>query len=152
MGHISQGHCCSVAQSCPTICDPMDCSTLGFPVLHHLPEFAQTHVHWVSDAIQPCLLPFPRMNQNSLQNLLLSMGKLFRRTEAFGKWMCLQSTLSSKGICEPELIRTYKSAEREAKELRQNLSNVEQYVGKELSAQMEKDVHKSVDTLWMVFV
>ena len=45
--------CCSVAQSYPTLCDPMDCSTLGFPVLHHLPELAQTHVHRVSDAIQP---------------------------------------------------------------------------------------------------
>ena len=47
--------CCfpSVAQSCPTLCDPMDCSTPGFPVHHHLPELAQTHVHWVSDAIQP---------------------------------------------------------------------------------------------------
>ena len=33
--------CCSVAQSCPTVCDPMDCSTPGFPVLHYLPEFAQ---------------------------------------------------------------------------------------------------------------
>ena len=40
-------------QSCLTLCDPMDCSTLGFPVLHHPPEFAQTYVHWVSDAIQP---------------------------------------------------------------------------------------------------
>ena len=38
--------CCSVAQSCPTLCDPMNCSTPGFPVLHHLPEFVQTHVHW----------------------------------------------------------------------------------------------------------
>ena len=37
--------CCSVAQSCPTLCDPMNCSTPGFPVLHHLPEFVQTHVH-----------------------------------------------------------------------------------------------------------
>ena len=45
--------CCSVAQSCPTLCDPMDCSTPGFPVLHQLPELAQTHIHWVSDAIQP---------------------------------------------------------------------------------------------------
>ena len=45
--------CCSVAQSCPTLCDPMDCGTWGFPVLHHLPEFAQTHVHWVGNAILP---------------------------------------------------------------------------------------------------
>ena len=37
--------CCSVAQSCLILCNPMDCSTRGFPVLHHLPEFVQTHVH-----------------------------------------------------------------------------------------------------------
>ena len=43
----------SVTQSCPTLCDPMDCSMPGFPVHHHLPEPAQTHVHRVSDAIQP---------------------------------------------------------------------------------------------------
>ena len=42
----------SVAQSCPTHCDPMNHSTPGFPVHHHLPEFTQTHVHRVSDAIQ----------------------------------------------------------------------------------------------------
>ena len=43
----------SVAQSCPTLCSPIDCSTPGFPVLHQLPESTQTHVHWVGDAIQP---------------------------------------------------------------------------------------------------
>ena len=43
----------SVAQSCPTLCDPMNCSTPGLPVHHQLPEFTQTHVHWVGDAIQP---------------------------------------------------------------------------------------------------
>ena len=43
----------SVAQSCLTLWDPMDCSTPGFPVHHQLPELAQTHVHWISDAIQP---------------------------------------------------------------------------------------------------
>ena len=43
----------SVAQSCPTLCDPMDCSTPSFPVHHQLLEFTQTHVHWVGDAIQP---------------------------------------------------------------------------------------------------
>ena len=46
-------YCCSVAKSCPTRCDPVDCSTPGFPILHYLLEFAQTHVHWVGDAIQP---------------------------------------------------------------------------------------------------
>ena len=43
----------SVIQPCLTLCDPMDCSTPGFPVHHQLPELTQTHVHWVSDAIQP---------------------------------------------------------------------------------------------------
>ena len=43
----------SVAQSCPTLCDPMNCRTPGLPVHHHLPEFTQTHVHRVRDAIQP---------------------------------------------------------------------------------------------------
>jgi len=43
----------SVAQSCLTLCDPMNCSTPGLPVHHQLPEFTQTHVHWVGDAIQP---------------------------------------------------------------------------------------------------
>ena len=43
----------SVAQSCPTLCDPMNHSTPGLPVHHQLPEFTQTHVHWVGNAIQP---------------------------------------------------------------------------------------------------
>ena len=44
--------CSSVAQLCPALCNPMDCSTPGFPVLHHLLELAQTYVRWVSDAVQ----------------------------------------------------------------------------------------------------
>ena len=49
----------SVAQSCPTLCDPMNRSTPGLPVHHHLPDFTQTHVHRVGNAIQPShpLLP-----------------------------------------------------------------------------------------------
>ena len=45
--------CCLVAQSCLTLCDLMECGTPGFPVLHHLPELAQTPVRWVHNAIQP---------------------------------------------------------------------------------------------------
>ena len=54
--------CCAVTQSCLTLCHPMDCSTPGFPVPHCLPEFAQTHVYLVSDAIRsshPLLSPSP---------------------------------------------------------------------------------------------
>ena len=45
--------CCSVIKPCLTFWNRMNCSTPGFSVLHHLPQLAQTHVHWVSDAIQP---------------------------------------------------------------------------------------------------
>ena len=46
-------NCCSVAELCLTLCNPMDCGMPNFPVLHYLLEFAQTYVHWVSDDIQP---------------------------------------------------------------------------------------------------
>ena len=45
--------CCSVAQLCLTLCTPMNCSTSGLSVPHHLPKFAQVHVHCIGDAIQP---------------------------------------------------------------------------------------------------
>ena len=71
--------CCSVTMSYPTLCDPMDCSTLGFPVPHHLPEFAQVHVHWIGEAIQPShhlLPPFPCL-QSSPASESFSMSWLF---------------------------------------------------------------------------
>ena len=50
----------SFAQSCPTLCDPMDCSMPGLPVHHQVPKFTQAHVHWVGGAIQPSYpLSFP---------------------------------------------------------------------------------------------
>ena len=51
--HLRASSVRSVAQSCLTLCNPMDCSTLGLPVHHQLLEFSQTHVHQVADAIQP---------------------------------------------------------------------------------------------------
>ena len=50
---LSPGCCCSVTKSCPALCNTMDCSTPGFPVLHYLWELAQIHVQWVDDAIYP---------------------------------------------------------------------------------------------------
>ena len=64
--------CCSVAQSCPTLCNPMHYSMPGFPVLHNLPESAQTHVHWVNDAIQPShplSSPSPAFNHSQHKGL-----------------------------------------------------------------------------------
>ena len=51
--HIHSVQFSLVAQWCPTLCDPMNHSTPGLPVHHQFPEITQTHVHWVSDAIQP---------------------------------------------------------------------------------------------------
>ena len=65
---------CSLSKSCPTLCNIMDCSTPGFPVLLHLPEFAQTCGHWASDDIQPShplLSPFPVFNIFQHQSLFL---------------------------------------------------------------------------------
>ena len=62
LSEIHDCGCCAVTKSCLILCNPMDYSTPGFPVLHCLPEFTQTHVHWVDDAIQlyhPLLPPPP---------------------------------------------------------------------------------------------
>ena len=80
---------CSVTQLCPTLCNPMDCSMSGFLVLLYLPEFAQTHVHWVDDAIQPfhSLLPPspPALNLSQHQGLfqwVASGGQRFGATSS----------------------------------------------------------------------
>ena len=73
----------SVAQSCPTLCDPMDNSTPGLPLHHQLPELTQIHVHWVSDAIQPshpvvpfsCPLSFPPSGSFQMSQLFASGGQ-----------------------------------------------------------------------------
>ena len=71
--------CCSVTKSCPTLCDPTYCSTPGSPVLHQLPELDQTHVHQVSDAIQPSHLCRP----------LLLLPSLFPRNRVFSSELVL---------------------------------------------------------------
>ena len=70
-------YCGLVTQLCLTLCDPMDGSTPGFPVLHHLQELAQTHVHWVIDAIQP----FHSLSLSSAFNLSQHQG-LFQRVSS----------------------------------------------------------------------
>ena len=69
----------SVAQSCPTLCDSVNRSTPGLPVHHQLPEFTQTHVHWVSDAIQPShpVIPFSSCPQSIPASGSFQMSQLF---------------------------------------------------------------------------
>ena len=69
---------CSISQSCSTLCNPMDCSMLGFPVLHLL-KLAQTHVHWAGDAIQPSYAlspPSPAFSLSKHQGLFQWVGPL----------------------------------------------------------------------------
>ena len=71
----------SVAQSCLTLCDPIGCSTPGFPVHHQTLELAQTHVHWVSDAVQqshPLLSPSPAFSLSQNQRLFQWVSSLYQ--------------------------------------------------------------------------
>ena len=80
----------SVAQSCLTLCNPMDCSTPGLPVHPQLPELAQTHVHWVDDAIRPShplLSPSPPAFNLSLQVAVSEQAnKLMNMESEKGVW------------------------------------------------------------------
>ena len=75
----------SVAQWCLTLCDPMDCSTPSFSVLHYFLDFVKTHVHWISDAIQPSHpLSSPSLsvlNLSQLQGLFQSVGSSHQVTK-----------------------------------------------------------------------
>ena len=77
--------CCLVAKSCPTLYNPVDCSIPGLPVHHYLQEFAQTHVHWVGDAIQsshPISLPSPSaLNLSQHQGLFQWVCSLHQVTK-----------------------------------------------------------------------
>ena len=78
----------SIAQSCPTLCEPMDCSTPGFPSHHQLPELAQTHVHWVDDAIHPSqslLSPsLPAFNLSQHQGLFQGVSSSYQVAKVLG--------------------------------------------------------------------
>ena len=88
----------SVTQSCPTLCDPMNCSTPGLPVHHQLPEFTQTHVHQVSDAIQPShplsspSPPAPNLSQHQ---------SLFQWVNYFAKYYSLKKKKKKKKKQKP---------------------------------------------------
>ena len=93
----------SVPQLCPTLCDPMNCSTPGLPVHHQLPEFTQIHVHRVRDAIQPShplSSPSPPAPNPSQHQSLPSESTLHMRCPKY--WSFSFSIIPSKEI--PELI------------------------------------------------
>jgi len=122
--------CCCVAKSCLTLCDPMNYSTPGFSVLHCLPEFAQTHLHWVSDAIQwsnPLLSPsLPAFSLSQHQGLFQWVGSSHQvakalelqiqhqsfqwifRVDFLFNWL-VWSPCSPRDLQEPSLAPQFKS-------------------------------------------
>ena len=109
---------CLVPKSYLTLCDPMDCSTPGLPVHHQLPEFTQTHVHWVSDAIQPSHplsspsppAPNPSQHQSLFQwvNSSHEVAKVLggiggRRRRGWQRMRCLDGITDSMDISLSEL-------------------------------------------------
>ena len=86
----------SVAQSCPILCDPMNCSTPGLPVHHQLLEFTQTHVHRVSDAIQPSssVIPFSSCPQSLPASVFSNESTLHMRWPKY--WSFSFSIIPSK--------------------------------------------------------
>ena len=83
-GQLNSVQFSSVAQSCPTVCDPMNRSTPGLPVHHQLPEFTQTHIHQVSDAIEPShpLSPPSSPAPNPSQQQILFQLKKTKSTQS----------------------------------------------------------------------
>jgi len=96
----------SVAQSCPTLCDPMNRSTPVLPVHHQLPEFTQTHIHRVSDAIQPShplsspspLSPNPSQHQSFPMSQLFASGGQSTGVSALASFLPKKSRTSSSNL------------------------------------------------------
>ena len=96
--------CSSVAKSCPTFCDTMDCRLPGFSVLYHLLEFTQTHVHRVSDATQPShpLLPPSRLTLNLSQDQ--GLLQWVSSSHQVAKVLELQYKVNKPAYCVPYIL------------------------------------------------
>ena len=142
--HSVQFH--SVAQSCPILCDPMNCCTPGLPVHHQLPEFTQTHVHQVSDAIQPSHplsspsppAPNPSQHQSFPVSRLFAWGGQSTRVSALASFL-------------PKKSQGWSPSERtgwislQSKGLSRAFSNTtvqkHQFFGTQLSSQSNSHIH-----------
>ena len=101
--------CHSVVQSCLTLCDPIDCSMPGFPVLHCLLALAQTHVHWVGAAIQPSCplssLSPPALNLSQHLGLFQWVGSSHQVAKVLEQQQQMDTNRSENTICvDYELI------------------------------------------------
>ena len=136
----------SVAQSCLTLCDPINCSTPSLPVHHKLPEFTETHVHRVSDAIQPShplLSPSPPA-PNPTQHQSFPMSQLF-------EWGGQSTGVSALASFLPKKSQGWSPSEwtgcisLESKGLSRVFSNTtvqkHQFFGAQLSSQSNSHIH-----------
>ena len=117
----------SVTQSCPTLCDPMDCSMPGLPVHHQRPEFTQTHVHRVGDVIQPShplSFPFPpAFNLSQHQGLFQWVSSLhhvakvleFQLWHQFFQWTLLYDGLIGSPCSQRDFQKSDSGQKQEQK-------------------------------------
>ena len=137
----------SVAQSCLTLCDPMDCSIPGFPVHHQLLELTQTHVHWVSDAIptiSSSVVPFFSRLQSFPASESFPMSQLFA-------WVGQSSGVSAWASVLPKKSQGWSPSEwtgwisLQSKGLSRVFSNTtvqkHQFFGAQLSSQSNSHIH-----------
>ena len=96
--------CCLVAQLCPTLYDPMECSTPDLPVPHHFPEFAQVHVHCISDTIQPSHPLLPSSPAFKLPSIRVFSIELAVHIKWY-KWSYIINSLRPRSHLGPEQIR-----------------------------------------------
>ena len=138
----------SVTQSCPILCNPVNRSTPGLPVHHHLPEFTQTHVHLVRDAIQPShplSSPFPPTPHPSPASESVPMSKLFT-------WGGQSTGVSALEAVLPKKSQGWSPSEGagwislQSKGLSRVLSNTtvkkHQFFGTQLSSQSNSHIHR----------
>ena len=137
----------SVAQSCPTLCDPMNCSTPGLPVHHHLPEFTQTHVHWLRDAIQPS---HPRLSPSFSCSQSLPASESFPMSQLFA-WGVQSTGVSALASFFPRKSQDWSPSEwtgwisLQSKELSRVFSNTtvqkQQFFDAQPSSQSNSHIH-----------
>ena len=135
----------SVAQSCLTLCNPMNCSIPGLPVHHQLPEFTKTHIHRVSDAIQPShpLVPFSSCPQSLPASESLPMSQVF-------SWGGQSTGVSALASCLPKNTQGWSSEwtgwiSLQSKRLSKVFSNTtvqkHQFFSTQLSSQSNSHIH-----------
>ena len=136
----------SVAQSCPTLRNPMNCSTAGLPVHHQLPEFTQTHIHWVSDAIHilSSVVPFSSCPQSLPASAFFPMSQLFAWSGQSIGVSALASVLP-KSIQGWSPLRWTGWISLQSKGLSRVFSNTtvqkHQFFGAQLSSQSNSHIH-----------